>query len=331
MEFRQFRYILTTAREGTISKAAQKLYISQPSLSQLIAGVEKKIGAPLFDRSVTPLRPTAVGSLYLETARRILDLDEEFQQRTDDMLKRSAGRVTVGSSPFRSTYLLSRFLPGFQRDYPQIQVRLRESTTRQLEALAQDGSVDIVLSLAPIDLKQFTAEELFQEELLLALPPDHPLSVHYDLPDRLTSSLPVLPLAALRDTPFIRLHPEQKIHDHMMMLCAKAGFTPQIKLETRSLEAAQSLAGAGLGATLLPDTIIAGFRPAQTPRYAAIDSHPHRRVLIAWRHSRYLSQAARAFIRSLRTFCSRPGPDGTQPDTRAPKESETYSTPFGIG
>lgn len=331
MEFRQFRYILTTAREGTISKAAQKLYISQPSLSQLIAGVEKKIGAPLFDRSVTPLRPTAVGSLYLETARRILDLDEEFQQRTDDMLKRSAGRVTVGSSPFRSTYLLSRFLPGFQRDYPQIQVRLRESTTRQLEALAQNGSVDIVLSLAPIDLKQFTAEELFQEELLLALPPDHPLSVHYGLPDRLTSSLPVLPLAALRDTPFIRLHPEQKIHDHMMMLCAKAGFTPQIKLETRSLEAAQSLAGAGLGATLLPDTIIAGFRPAQTPRYAAIDSHPHRRVLIAWRHSRYLSQAARAFIRSLRTFCSRPGPDGTQPDTQAPKERETYSTPFGIG
>lgn len=247
------------------------------------------------------------------------------------MLKRSAGRVTVGSSPFRSTYLLSRFLPGFQRDYPQIQVRLRESTTRQLEALAQNGSVDIVLSLAPIDLKQFTAEELFQEELLLALPPDHPLSVHYGLPDRLTSSLPVLPLAALRDTPFIRLHPEQKIHDHMMMLCAKAGFTPQIKLETRSLEAAQSLAGAGLGATLLPDTIIAGFRPAQTPRYAAIDSHPHRRVLIAWRHSRYLSQAARAFIRSLRTFCSRPGPDGTQPDTQAPKERETYSTPFGIG
>lgn len=80
MEFRQFRYILKIAEEGTLSRAARKLYISQPSLSQMLTALERNIGAPLFDRGTKCLTPTAVGRLYLETARAIITLDETFHQ-----------------------------------------------------------------------------------------------------------------------------------------------------------------------------------------------------------------------------------------------------------
>lgn len=80
MEFRQFRYILKIAEEGTLSRAARKLYISQPSLSQMLTALERNIGAPLFDRGTKRLTPTAVGRLYLETARAIITLDETFHQ-----------------------------------------------------------------------------------------------------------------------------------------------------------------------------------------------------------------------------------------------------------
>jgi len=303
MEFRQFRYILTVAQEGSISRAAQKLYISQPSLSQSIAGIEKKLGAPLFDRSLTPLRPTPLGELYLDTARRILTLDEEFQQRADDMLQRSAGHIIIGSSPFRSTYLLSRFLPAFQRQYPSITVELLENTTRQLEELALAGQTDVILSLQPIDTSHFMTENLFAEDLLLALPPMHPLSQHYSLPHTPAQPLPQLPLAALKDTPFITMHPEQKLHSQLYALCHEAGFTPQSLLETRSLETALSLSGAGLGAALLPAPLIEGFRPQEPPCYAAIDTHPQRQVVIAWRRNRYLSHAARTFVGKLKAYC----------------------------
>lgn len=129
------RYILTIAQEGTISRAAARLYISQPSLSQLLATVEKNIGGPLFDRSLTPLKPTELGELYLTTARQILALDKSFTDASADLLNSERGHIVIGSSPFRSTYLLAGFLPAFSARHPQLTLELRESTTRHLDEL----------------------------------------------------------------------------------------------------------------------------------------------------------------------------------------------------
>lgn len=304
MEFRQFRYILKTAEEGSISLAAQKLYISQPSLSQLIASVEKKIGASLFDRSNTPLRPTLVGQLYLDAARRILNIDHEFRQQVDDVLNLKTGHIIVGSSPFRSTYLLAPFLPVFQQKYPLIELTLVENTTRNLEQLVLRGEVDFVISLLPIDRKEFDHVEIFSEELLLALPPKHPLAEEKGLEPGNFGQLPEISLTELKDTPFILIHKEQKMHDALMSLCKKAGFTPRIQTETRSMEAAQAMAGAGFCATLLPHTLIHGNHPPLPPCYAALDTHPTRQVIVAWRQNRYLSRASRQFIEDLRDFCA---------------------------
>lgn len=302
MQYRHLRYILKIAEEKNISAAAKKLYISQPSLSQLLLTVEKNIGAPLFDRTSVPLKPTYIGSLYINTAQKILDLSKQFYQQTDDIMHLNSGHVTIGCSPFRSTHLLSRFIPYFQKQYPHIILKLREDTTLQLERLAQNGDTDISISLFPIEQKIFSFEKLFEEKLLLALPPNHPLSHKYNLPSHLCSDLPMINLSKLKNTPFIMMERGQKLHGTLLNLCKKAGFIPRIQLETQSMYAAQSLAAAGIGATLLPHTLIESAHLKTSPCYAELEEKPRRSAIVIWRKGRYISSAAKEFIRLLRIF-----------------------------
>lgn len=302
MEYRHLKYILKIAEEKSISLAAQKLYISQPSLSQFLQKVEKNIGSPLFDRSTTPLHTTDIGELYINTAKQILDLSEQFRQQTDDLLHLRRGHLTIGSSPFRSTYLLAVFLPIFQKQYPNIIIELVEDTTLHLETLALNGEIDVSISLLPIDTHNFAYETLFDEQLLLVLPPTHLLCRKYNLLPNQLDNLPAINLNELVQTPFILMNREQKLHNHLLKLCQQAGFSPKIQLETQSMDAAQTLAGAGIGATVLPDTLLKAVQRSPAPCYAALTTHPSRKVIIAWRKNRYLSHAAKAFIQCLQNF-----------------------------
>ena len=228
MEIRHFHYIRTIYEMGSISRAAEKLYISQPSLSQLLKSVEKKVGAPLFDRSLKPLRPTTIGQKYLETAQQIMELDTEFRRYVEDELGCAQGNLVVGSSPFRSTYFLAAFLPKFQAEYPGIRLQLAEHTSKRLEESVLSGDVDLIIATQPVDEDAFSFAELYSEEMVLVLPANHELSKKYHLPQDCHGTLPLLPIGLLKDTPFIQMHSEQKLHQQLLSLCAEAGFVPQI-------------------------------------------------------------------------------------------------------
>ncbi|WP_303297987.1 LysR family transcriptional regulator [Mitsuokella multacida] len=309
MEIRHFHYIRTIYETGSISRAAEKLYISQPSLSQLLKSVEKKVGAPLFDRGSQPLRPTTIGQKYLETARRIMELDTEFHRYVEDELGCAQGNLVVGSSPFRSTYFLASFLPEFQEKYPGIRLQLAEHTSKRLEEAVLSGDADLIIATQPVDANAFSFAELYSEEMVLVLPAGHELSKQYHLPQDCRGTLPLLPINLLKDTPFIQMHSEQKLHQQLLSLCEEAGFTTKIYLQTRSMETALTLAAAGLGATLLPMTLLRAFQPKTRPCYAALPTRPRRHALVAWRKKSYLSHAARAFIDSLVNYCRDKGDD----------------------
>ncbi|HBQ29867.1 LysR family transcriptional regulator [Mitsuokella multacida] len=309
MEIRHFHYIRTIYETGSISRAAEKLYISQPSLSQLLKSVEKKVGAPLFDRGSQPLRPTTIGQKYLETAQRIMELDTEFHRYVEDELGCAQGNLVVGSSPFRSTYFLASFLPEFQEKYPGIRLQLAEHTSKRLEEAVLSGDADLIIATQPVDANAFSFAELYSEEMVLVLPAGHELSKQYHLPQDCRGTLPLLPINLLKDTPFIQMHSEQKLHQQLLSLCEEAGFTPKIYLQTRSMETALTLAAAGLGATLLPMTLLRAFQPKTRPCYAALPTRPRRHALVAWRKKSYLSHAARAFIDSLVNYCRDKGDD----------------------
>jgi len=301
MEYRQMKYVLKVAEEQSFSQAAKKLYIAQPSLSQCIQRIEKQLGVLLFDRAVTPLRLTFAGELYIETAKQILDLNNQLIQQMDDIADIKTGRLTIGSSPFRSTYLLPQVLPIFQEQFPGIEIVLAEGTTAELEEFALNGTTDFSIVLLPLAKDLFSYEPILTEELLIALSPHHPLSKENTKSNSNQPPWPKIKISQLQEVPFILMKHGQRLHHTLLDLCALAGFKPKIILESQSMEAAQSLVVAGLGATLLPDTLVRFRHMSEHPCYFSIEEPTNTRtVVIAYRKEKYLSKAAHSFISLLK-------------------------------
>lgn len=300
MEPKALRYVLKVAEEKNFSLAAKKLFISQPSLSQFIQNLEEQIGTQLFDRTSSPLQLTYIGELYIRHAKAVLDLQQQFKQQVEDVLDSKRGRVVIGCSPFRSAYLLARMLPSFWERYPNIEVILKEDNTYSLEEMVQDGVVDVAISLLPVDEKRFDYEVLFKERMVLAIPPSHHVAEVYNLTAGKHEKMPVVPLSAFADTPFIRMNKKHKLHEMLFDYCRQAGFEPKIALETESMITAQALAGAGMGATLLPETLIVAEHFDKEPCYVRLSHNPSRTVIAIFRKDRYRSKATQLFLEAIK-------------------------------
>lgn len=291
MEFRQLKYVLKVAEERSFSNAAKKLYIAQPSLSQFIAKLEHQLGVQLFDRTISPLRLTYAGELYIEMSKKILDLKIQLSNQMDDIAELKKGRITIGISPFRSTYTLPHILPLFHERFPGIEVLLSEGTMDELEEFALRGTTDFSIMNLPIKENFFDYEPITTEEILIALPPLHPLSQSIQRNDL----QPQIQLAHLREDPFIVLKPGQRLRQSAIDLCSQAGFNPHITLESKSIETAYALVAAGMGVTFVVDTL-ANQRPNGSLCCSIAGIQPTRAIVIAYRQGRYLSKAAKEFI-----------------------------------
>lgn len=306
MDFRQLQYILKVAEERSFSRAAQKLFISQPSLSQYIQKIELELGVQLFDRSSTPLRLTFAGELYTETAKGILDLKDQLYQQIEDITNLKKGRVTIGLSPFRSTYIMPKILPSFYDKFPDIEVVLVEDTSSNLENLAMKGTTDLTLMTSPIQQDIFDFEPIISEEILVVIPSNHPVQKKVRHKTTNKSNYPVIQLKELHDEPFILLKKDQKLHKIATFLCEQVGFSPRIILESESIEAAHALVAAGMGITFVPDTLVSSNQTPSHPLYCSVDKlRPTRDLVLAYRKGRYLSVAAREFIATTKTIFSK--------------------------
>ncbi|MDU2064343.1 MAG: LysR family transcriptional regulator [Sporomusaceae bacterium] len=296
MDRRQIAYVLKVAEAKSFSQAAKQLYISQPSLSQYIINIEKQLGASLFDRGTTPLTLTLAGEKYVATASKILALEAELDQEIADIAQLKKGRLTIGSSPFRSTHFLPQILPRFKAKFPGVEIVLAEGMTAELEMLALNGQTDFSIGLLPVDENLFHYEPIFTEEIVAAIPASHPLSQEYGK-CKSKKVRPQISLTALKDQPFIMVKSGQRLHQRILDLCAAVGFKPRITLESQSMESTEALVAAGLGVTLLPDTLIGRHQLLEPPCYFSLgDPAPTRTAVILYRKGRYLSRAAREFI-----------------------------------
>ena len=316
MNFRQFKYVITVAECKSFSKAAGKLFISQPSLSQYIQTLEEQLGVRLFDRTTNPLNLTPAGELYVETARQILQLGEQLTRQLSDMANLIEGKITIGASPYRCKYIVPNVLQIFQKKYPNVSVMLIEKGRAEVQDLLMKGSIDICLTNPPLKEGAFEYQPLITEEILLALPPDYEIKElqpeeHETVSNNITTNtsfainkerpptrlqIPCVSLQKLKNAPFVLLESDQSLHGTAIDICALAGFKPKVVLENRSFEAALAMVNAGIGVTFIPDTL-AKYGMYKDYTYCSIAGlYPTREVLIAYRKGRYLSKAAFEFI-----------------------------------
>lgn len=299
---RTLKYLQAILDEGSFSLAAKKLYISQPSLSLYIKKIEDEIGAELFDRKSHPIKLTYAGEVYLHTEEQIAALKKNRLQLLDDISSLNRGRIIIGSSYFRSSFLLSFILPEFKKRYPGIDLKLEEGTTEELEEMAYNGMVDFSILLLPFQHTDLEYEELFDEKIVLALSPRHPLAQDY--PENIKDGrYPFLSFAQLKNEPFIVMKPGQHIRSSFFSLCSQLNMPPNIILETANMPTAQILSAAGIGATIIPDTLAKFNKLEPKPAYFYLKECTQlRHVVVAHSKSQKLSKAARAFIDILHEF-----------------------------
>lgn len=178
MDMKELTYIVTIADEGSISRAAEKLYMAQSSLSQFLQLYEAEIGTSLFMRTARGVRPTASGSVFIAHARHILQEYHRAKSELWDIEELKGGQIKLGISTFRGTYLLPRVLKRFQEMYPKIHVEITEKDSMLLENMLLEGLLDIALIALPSIRLKKQVDFLTKDEIYIVAARDHPVMQH---------------------------------------------------------------------------------------------------------------------------------------------------------
>lgn len=292
MDFKQFEYVAAVSEEKSISRAARKLFISQPSLSQYINRVEADLGVTLFDRSTTPLILTHEGTIYLETAKKILESIKEMKDTFENIADLKIGEIAIGLTCSKANNPLPAILPVFKEKYPGIEFSLVEASSAKLELLLLKGSVDLCLMNLPLSNPNIAYEKISSEKILLAAPPDFKYKQNTE-----NESMITLNITDIADENFILLHSDQRIRQISNKIFEAYKIKPNILLETRNIESAVRLTAAGMGFSFIPEDYALTSGIVNVPQYFLIGDPPLTwDLIVAYKDGAYLSKAAKAFI-----------------------------------
>ena len=149
--FTNKHYIIAIFEEGSFSKAAERLYVSQPSLSASVKRIEERIGLPLFDRSTTPVSLTEAGREYIHCAMQIKEKEQDFERYLSDCANTVRGSVRIGGSSLFSSFMLPFMISQFNSIYPDVTFEIIEDSTKNLIEKLNLGTIDIIIDNAVID------------------------------------------------------------------------------------------------------------------------------------------------------------------------------------
>ncbi|PDS80641.1 LysR family transcriptional regulator [Rhizobium sp. L43] len=264
MELRHLRYFLAVAEEGNFTRAAAKLGIGQPPLSQQIRDLEREVGAALFHRVPHGAELTAAGAAFLGEAKAAVAAAEKAKLAAQSANRGETGRLSLGftaSSAFNP--VVSTTIRRFRARWPEVQLSLTEMNTLALMQKLERGELDATFMRPSLDDPAgIRLRRLPDEPMVIALPASHPLARHSKLP-----------LAALADEPFI-LFPRLvglSLYDDVVLACRKAGFELTVAQEAPQISSVVNLVAADLGVSIVPASISqiklegVAYRPIEGP------------------------------------------------------------------
>lgn len=212
MIYRNYDYFLTIVKTGSLTKAAEILYITQPSLSKYLSRLEENLNIQLFDRSRSPLTLTYAGKLYLEYINTIIRMNQQLQMSFDEIRNDEAGEVTMGIASWRSSIIMPTLLPLFHSRYPNIKVNVIEGKSYSFESAMMNNQVDFCYMTIPSNFSMAVIHEsLGMEKIYLAGNADHP-AVQEALKQPLEpNGMPCFDVKKLNDERFINMKPGQRL------------------------------------------------------------------------------------------------------------------------
>lgn len=304
----EMKYIYTVYEEKSFSKAAKKLYMSQPALSKMVKKVEREIGTPIFDRSTVPFTVTREGRIFLDATQRILLEERNLLAYFSDLRELNVGHLSLGGAAYYCSFIFPDLINAFHRQHPGITIDLLEGNIDQLAQGLEQEKLDIVLETGLNSENTRVRRIHYHDEvLILAVPAsfevnealkDYQLSLA-SIQGRtfLNDQTPPVPLDCFRGVPFINMKRGNDLYHRANEICENAGFHMHtVMYLDQVLTSMNIIRKSAIGACFIRSDIVRYASSDGLIYYKIADPLARRPVNFVVKKDRYLSHAAEAFI-----------------------------------
>jgi LysR family hydrogen peroxide-inducible transcriptional activator len=280
MNIRAMQYLVTLADLRHFSKAAERCFVSQPTLSTQIRKLEEELGVQLVERSPRHVMLTPVGEEVVARCRGILAEVDAMKAIARRAVDPEGGLLRVGIFPTLAPYLLPHVIPNLRRQFPKLTIRLFEEKTEDILDMLVQGRLDAGVLALPVGSDQIIARELFEEPFVVAMPEGHPLSQKAKLT-----------MSDLEEQELLLLEDGHCLREHALEVCQMAGAHEKLDFHATSMETLRQMVAANTGITLMP---VLSVKPPVAPTENLItrpfsNQGPTRKIAMIWRKSSALS------------------------------------------
>ncbi len=307
MTERELLYVRTIAQEKNISKAAEKLFVSQPSLSQAVQRLEERLNTKLFHRLSNGLSPTYAGEKYINAAGNILKIYNDLKNEIKDVNSLEQGQINIGMTRVLSSEILQKVLPSFTELHPNIEILISEENTVVLEKQLQESAIDFAVThnhpSISFEKRLYEYAELKKDPFVLVTNKEHEVFKHCY--EKEGFDLPFIDLEHCREHRFVMVDIELRIRQITDYIFNDIKFTPKIFLTTQDCKTAKCVAGTGLGLVIMPREYVESIITSidDDIRYCLI-SHPdaYWTMSVMSQKNGYASIASKKFIEILKNL-----------------------------
>ena len=304
MDFRKLKYVLMIAKCQNLTKAAEALYVGQPTLSKFLVSLEEELGVKLFKRLGNRYMLTYAGERYVEKAGEILRMKNDLDAEIADIIRRDVGVLNVAYARMRYTYMLPSTLPEFSRMHPNVRINAVEGTSDRNDRLLLDGQIDVAFYSMPGEKNPLIEYiPLAEEELLICTCKGHPLG-------RLAepnpySRYPKLDLSLLQNERVILMQPDQRTRQTVEYILKNQGLQYENVMCVSSIHAIIGLVANGYGVSFVFDTHLDhNSLNHQVERYSFGQNRTTSHFVAAVRKNSYLPLYVKDYIEIVRKQAS---------------------------
>lgn len=285
MELYQLGYFIEIARQRSFTRAAERLHMAQPALSQQMKNLEAELGTALFIRGRKEVQLTAAGKAFLPRAEALLTQAEAAKAVVSDVAQLRGGKLIIAAIPSVSACMLPEVIRSFSRQHGKVELQLIEDSSERVAASVESGLADVGFLQLPASKAAFEAQTIITEPFVLLVAKSHALA-----------KLKEVTLKQLATESFIFY--KGRARDTALEACRKAGFEPRIACESGELETVRALVAAGLGLAVVPQ-LAAGNLPKTIQAITIREPKMQRQIAAVWQKGSVLSPAAQALLQLI--------------------------------
>lgn len=303
MDLRQIENMIAIEREQSISKAAEKLFMTQSALNQQLLKLEKELGVTLFERRNRQMLPTFAGRVYLSTAHQLISLKNEAYKIIHDIAEEHVGEISLAYTPEQGSLMFSNIYPEFHKQYPGITFRIHEARVKKMEQLLLQHETTLACIAYSAENKNsnFEYHDFGTEYLLLAVPPEHPLAAYAG--NGSWTKLPSISPEMLRNEAFVLPTHHSLSREMTDRTFLYHNIVPKILFEAESTQTLINMVRNRQSLTFLPQSYA-----LKNPDLVFFSLPPHElwHRSIAYLKGTYLSQPEKYLIELIQNYSQHP-------------------------